>query len=116
MINPYAAVQNISMALSGTDFESYVNFQQEAEGYRYQLAQAMNNLQMKFISNKKPGPDDKPYTISHEHWKELPDFKAQPRGIGVALRHEVDSILALLLWCVASVTFIIRLSKKAKAI
>jgi ABC-2 type transport system permease protein len=115
-INPYAAIRNISMALSGTDFESYVAFQQEAEEYRYQLAQAMNELQMKFISNQKLGPDEKPYTISHEHWKELPDFKPKNPGIGVALRHAGTSILALLLWGALSIVFIILLSRKAKAI
>jgi ABC-2 type transport system permease protein len=115
-INPYAAIRNISMALSGTDFESYVAFQQEAEEYRYQLAQAMNELQMKFISNQKLGPDDKPYTISHEHWKALPDFKPQQATIGTALRHEAGSVLALVMWSILSVLFLIRLSKKAKAV
>jgi ABC-2 type transport system permease protein len=115
-INPYAAVRNISMALSATDFESYVAFQQEAEDYRYRLAQTMNELQMKFISNEKLSPDDKPYTISHEHWKRFPDFKARHPSIGAALRHEVGSILALLLWGALSIVFIIVLSGKAKAI
>lgn len=115
-INPYAAVRNISMALSATDFESYVAFQQEAEDYRYRLAQTMNELQMKFISNEKLGADDKPYTISHEHWKRFPDFKPRHPGIGAALRHEVGSILALLLWGALSIVFIIVLSGKAKAI
>jgi len=115
-INPYAAVRNISMALSGTDFESYVVFQQEAERYRYQLAQAMNELQMKYISNKKTGPDDKPYAISHEHWKEIPDFKPQYPTTGIALKHVAGSMLALLLWGILSIALLIRLSKKAKAI
>jgi ABC-2 type transport system permease protein len=115
-INPYAAIRNISMALSGTDFESYVSFQQEAESYRYQLAQAMNELQMKFISNEKPGPNDKPYIISQKHWKEFPDFKPQHQSIGAALRNELGSILSLALWTIVSVALIIRLSKKAKAI
>ena len=115
-INPCAAVRNISMALSGTDFESYVMFQQEAERYRYELAQAMNELQMKFISNRKLGADDKPYTISREHWKDVPDFKPQHPGIRDALRHQAGSILALVLWSVLTVAFILFLSKKAKAI
>jgi ABC-2 type transport system permease protein len=115
-INPYAAVRNISMALSGTDFESYVAFQQEAERYRYQLAQTMNELQMKFISNEKLGPNDKPYTISHEHWKEIPDFRPQHLSIDTALGNELSSMLSLVFWTVLSIALIIRLSKKAKAI
>jgi ABC-2 type transport system permease protein len=104
------------MALCATDFESYVGFQQQAERYRYQLAQAMNELQMKYISNRKPGPEDKPYTISHNHWKEIPDFTPQQASIGIALIHEAGSMLALLLWSILSVILLIRLSKKAKAV
>lgn len=115
-INPYIAVKNISMALAGTDFESYINFQKQAESYRYQLAQEMNELQMELISNEAPGPDDEPHVISSDHWKEFPDFKYQFISIGTALRSEWNSIIALFLWSVASVGFIFYLSKKAKAI
>jgi ABC-2 type transport system permease protein len=114
--NPYQAIRNISMSLAGTDFESYVTFQQEAEDYRYQLAQTMNELQMKLISNKKPGPNDKPYTISQDHWKSLPDFKPQFHGIGTALRSEAWALISLLGWSVLSILLIGRVAKKAKAI
>ncbi len=116
LINPYVAVKNISMALSGTDFESYTAFQKQAEAYRYQLAQEMNELQMELISNKKLGPDDEPYTISREYWKKFPDFKYQFISISAALRSELWSIIALVVWSIASFGFILYLSKKAKAI
>lgn len=115
-VNPYAAIRNISMAFSGTDFESYVCFQKQAEAYRYQLAQKMNALQMEYISNVKLGPDDKPYTISHEHWKGLPDFKHQFITTRAVLRNEAWSIVALFAWSVGSFALIIKLSKKAKTI
>lgn len=115
-VDPYIAVKNISMALSGTDFESYIHFQKQAEAYRYQLAQEMNELQMELISNEKPAPDDKPHTISQEYWKKFPDFKYRFISIGTALRSEWGSILALVGWGAASVGLIIYLSKKAKAI
>ncbi len=73
-INPYVAVKRLSVALSGTDFDSYAAFQQQAEDYRYHLAQEMNELQMEFISNTRPGPDDQPQLISRDHWEEFPDF------------------------------------------
>jgi ABC-2 type transport system permease protein len=114
--NPYQAIRNISMALAGTDFESYVIFQKDAEEYRYQLAQTMNELQMELISNKKPGPSDKPYTISQDHWKDFPDFKQQFSSIGMALRHEIWSLISLLGWSALSLLFIHRIAKKAKAI
>jgi len=53
LINPYIAIKNLSMAICGTDFESYTNFQKQSEKYRYALAQKMNELQIKYISPKK---------------------------------------------------------------
>jgi ABC-2 type transport system permease protein len=115
-VNPYAAIRNISMAFSGTDFESYASFQEQAETYRYQLAQAMNELQMEYISNAKPGPDDKPHTISREHWKAFPDFNYHFLTTGTVVRKEAWSIMALLIWSIVCVVLIFNLSKKAKAI
>lgn len=112
IFNPYQAIRNISMAVTATDFESYVAFQKEAEDYRYKLAQKMNELQMKFISNRKPGPN----VISRDHWKEFPDFEPKFNGIGVALRAELWSVASLLTWCIISLLLIRGISKKAKAI
>lgn len=116
LVNPFTAIRNLSMALSGTDVESYKLFQGEAEAYRYTMAQEMNALQMALISNRKPGPQDKPLAISHDHWKELPDFKPQGIAIGASLRGAWFSAMALLLWSVGCCWWVGRLSKTLKAI
>ncbi|MBL0884473.1 MAG: DUF3526 domain-containing protein, partial [Chitinophagaceae bacterium] len=41
-VNPFIAIRNLSMSLTGTDFDAYTDFQKQAETYRYQLAQRMN--------------------------------------------------------------------------
>ncbi len=115
-INPYVAVKSISMALSGTDFESYAAFERQAEAYRYQMAQQMNELQMEFISNTQSGAGDQPQTISQDHWKAFPDFQHHFVTTRSALRNETLSIMALLTWSIASVGLVFYLSKKAKAI
>lgn len=115
-INPFIAIRNISMALSGTDFESYKIFQDEAEAYRYFIAQKMNELQMEFISNRTPGPDDEPHQISRDHWKNVPDFELRATDIVRALKQESLSIVALLIWCAALSWLVNRLSKTLKAI
>jgi ABC-2 type transport system permease protein len=116
LFNPYQSIRNISMALAGTDFESYVAFQKDAEDYRYQLAQTMNELQMELISNKKPGPTDEPHSISRAHWKNFPDFKQRFSSIGTALHSETWSLISLLGWSALSVLLINRVAKKTKAI
>ncbi len=115
-INPYMAIKNLSMALSGTDFNSYVNFQNQAEDYRYHLAQNMNELQIKLISNKKPGKNEKNPSISKNYWKQLPDFQYQPIQQTSILQNEILSIGALLFWLLALVVLVNILSKKLKAI
>lgn len=115
-INPFAALRNFSMAISGTDFNSYARFQQQAEDYRYRLAQHMNDLQIKLISNKKLSDHDKPYSISQEHWKAFPDFEYKTLRWKNVLINERLSLAALLLWMALLSAVVIILSKKLKAI
>ncbi|HEY1193604.1 DUF3526 domain-containing protein [Flavobacterium sp.] len=115
-LNPYIAIKNLSMGLSNTDYESYIDFQKQAEDYRYAMAQKMNALQIKYISNKKPGPNDKPLTIGKEHWADVEEFHYEPKEIGTVLKNEIISIISILLW-IALLLILIRIaSQKLKAI
>jgi ABC-2 type transport system permease protein len=115
-VNPFMAVKYFSMAITGTDYHSYVRFQDQAEQYRYELAQRMNELQMKYISNKKPGPDDKPYTISNHHWAALPEFKYQPPSLSTVIRQESISLAAFAAWFVLLLVVTRLLSKQLKVV
>lgn len=114
-INPFAAIKNLSMAMSGTDFESYVSFGAQAEQFRYQLAQHMNELQIKLVSNKKLAPTDKPYTISRAYWKAFPDFEYRRLTGAEAAGTELLSLAALLCWAALLAGAVNILSKKLKA-
>lgn len=115
-INPFAAIRNFSMALCRTDFHSYVNFQLQAEDYRYRLAQHMNDLQIKLISNKKLSETDKPYSISREYWKAFPDFTYQAVSQKQVVKSEWLSIAAFIFWLLLFAVIIHLLSKKIKAV
>ena len=114
--NPYIAIKNISMALSNTDYDSYIDFQKQAETYRYEMAQKMNGLQIKYISNKKEKPTDKPYAIDKKHWEELGDFHFEPKGILSVLKNEIISIISIILWIVLLFIAIKIATKNLKAI
>ena len=117
VINPYMAVKNLSMALSGTDFDAYVDFQDQAEKYRYELAQKMNELQMEYISpTKVSGSDGKTHVVGKENWSEMPDFHHRFFSFGKAVKNELLSLISLVLWCLAAVWYISYLSKKAKSV
>jgi ABC-2 type transport system permease protein len=111
-VNPFAAVRNLSMALAGTDFESYKQFNRQAEMYRYNLAQTMNEIQMKYISNKKPTTHEKPHTVSRTHWRELSDFRFVFGSFGAALKHEIPAFLALIVWALALIFLVSYVTKK----
>ncbi|WP_276380334.1 DUF3526 domain-containing protein [Flavobacterium sp. H4147] len=115
-LNPYIAMKNISMGLSNTDYDSYVDFQKQAEIYRYNMAQKMNALQVKYISNKKPGPNDKPLTIGKEHWADVEEFHYEPKGITEVLKTEILSIISIVLWIIILFVLIRFASKNLKAV
>jgi len=115
-LNPYIAMKNLSMGLSNTDYDSYIDFQKQAEKYRYIMAQKMNALQVKYISNKKPGPNDKPLIIGKEHWADLEEFHYEPKSISEVLKTEIVSIVSILLWIILLFVLIRIAAKNLKAI
>ncbi len=116
VLNPFTAIKNISMAFSGTNFNGYIDFQQQAETYRYELAQEMNELQMKYISSKVNSSEGKKNVVGHEHWEEFPDFKHQMQPFSNAWNTASFSIFSLLAWVLLSFLGMGYLSNKAKAV
>lgn len=114
--NPYIAMKNLSMGLSNTDYDSYIDFQKQAEEYRYTMAQKMNALQVKYISNKKPGKNDKPLTINKEHWADVAEFHYEPKGISAVLKSEIVSVISIFLWIILLFVLIRIAAKNLKAI
>ncbi len=112
-VNPYSAIKNLSMAFSGTDFQSFLHFKDKAEAYRFNLAQEMNRLQMELIPNKgKEGPN----TISNDYWKQFPPFEYHFLSISDVFKNELISLIALLLWSFLAVFGLLKLSTNLKAI
>lgn len=115
-LNPYLAIRNLSMALSGTDFSGYVDFQQQAEAYRYGMAQKMNELQMHLINANATGPTDGPAIIDRHHWADLPDFQYQSQPVSAVLGGEWLSMAAFGFWLVLLTFFIRRAAARLTAV
>ncbi|MGB3800393.1 MAG: DUF3526 domain-containing protein [Lewinella sp.] len=98
LINPYIAIKYASMALAGSDFLAYRSFQEQAEGYRYDLAQAMNTLQVEHVSNHIATSADASAALSSQHWADFRDFDPHPVSLAGTLRAEWLSLLAVCLW------------------
>ncbi len=115
-VNPFTAVKNLSMALTGTDFASYAAFQRQAESYRFLMAQKMNDLQIKYVSNHTTTSADKHSRVDKKMWKSIPDFRFEPLTIAETLQAELNSLIALFGWVIILFSFIHVLSKSLKAI
>jgi len=98
--NPYFAIRYASMALAGTDFRAYRSFKDQAEDYRYELAQTMNELQMEFISNNVASSADKGAVLDQQHWHDFPDFRPGPLPLADSIQSAGQALLALILWVV----------------
>lgn len=110
-LNPYLALKEVSMILTASDYSTYTDFQNQAEQYRYGLAQKMNQLQIEHISNEKPGEHDKPHMISRNNWASQKDFSYQFTKIGDAVAHNPIAFAALFFWLMISI-FGIQISVK----
>ncbi|MFS4469365.1 ABC transporter permease [Maribacter sp. 2210JD10-5] len=116
VLNPFVAVKNISMAFTGTDFKGYVDFQDQAETYRYQLAQEMNELQIEYIGAGVKNSEGKVNVVEHEHWEEFPDFEHRMQPLQSSVKEASLGIFSLLGWVLFSFLGLGYLSKKAKAL
>jgi len=115
-VNPYLSIKQLSMAFSQTDFDTYTNFQQQSEIYRYDLAQEMNALQIKLIPNKKLANTAKSYSIDKRYWSTFKDFAYQKPALKTVLRNQVLALCSLLFWIIIMSLLIITTSKKFKAV
>ena len=116
IVNPMVAVKQVSMALAGSDYTTYDDFRAQTEAYRYKLAQTMNNLQIKFISNVRGKRiQGKPDILSKSHWSQFPDFNYRFLSFSQSLAQEYFSLIALLVWLLG-LGLLVNYSKNLKVI
>lgn len=116
LLNPYLSLKQLSMALTASDFNTFIDFQNQAEAYRYQLAQKMNKLQIDKISNISPGENGKPLSISRSNWAEQPDFNYHFHTVGNMTTEQFFPLASLSLWLLITVGLLQYISKWIKTI
>lgn len=113
-LDPFMMVRNNSMALAGSDFESYVHFQKQAEAYRYSLAQQMNQLQTNYVGNKIPKEGSHALHIDNDHFRAFPDFDYSFLPLRRSMNGEVVSLAALFFWLSVSSMSLLYVSRTFK--
>ncbi len=95
-INPFTAVSNISMSLSGTDDYHHFDFLQKAEDYRRIIIKKMNDEQA--YGGSKTGDWD--WAVDAGFWEKIEDFYYAQPAAQWSLQHNTIEITALLLWLI----------------
>lgn len=98
LANPYLALKHLSMALAGTDYAAFTQFQRDTETFRYGLAQTLNDLQIQYISNMVSGSADKNAVIDRRFWEAMPDFEQGFPHLRDVFGREMMSWLAVVMW------------------
>lgn len=102
-LNPYLAIRTLSMALAGSDLAHYADFQWQAETFRFEMVQQLNQLHLTEIKFD----NDRNQRVHKERWQDFPAFTFRPQTIGWALQQHWLSVASLLGWSVLLI-FIIR--------
>ncbi|REA59669.1 ABC transporter permease [Dyadobacter luteus] len=108
LIDPYLGIRNISMNLSGTDFETFTEFQKQTEKYRFDKTKKINEIHLTQIRFK----NDRDQKVSSKNWQEQADFRFQPVSVQTNLLNSLLSLGALLFWIVAGVGALKYISSK----
>lgn len=108
VLNPFAALRNLSMGVSGTDIYHHFDFVTKAEDYRRSIIKTMND-EMAYGGSKTGDWD---WTVESDYWEKIPDFKYEQPSIAWALRKYRWELVGILFWLCLSV-ILIQLSGKA---
>jgi ABC-2 type transport system permease protein len=116
-VDPYLAMREISMALAGSDADTFEDFYWQAEEYRLSLVQKLNELHTREVAyhrdvyvRPESGPPSRE-RISRELFRSLPTFEYRRPGIERAISRHAGAYAALLLF-IPLMTWAARFSSK----
>lgn len=108
-IDPYLAVRISSMSLSAADMHHYVDFQQEAEQYRYNMVQGLNDIHAHQIDARQNSTQ----RVSNKNWQRQAAFSYQPKTTGWSIRRQWLPLVACAWWLLAGILLINIVSKRS---
>lgn len=106
--DPYLSIRNLSMNLSGTDFDTFTEFQKQTEKYRFEKTRKLNEIHLTQIKFK----DDNKQKVSAKNWQQQPDFAFRPVPVAANLAAGAFSLAALLVWIAGGFAVLIYVSSK----
>jgi ABC-2 type transport system permease protein len=119
-VSPYVAMRNLSMALAGVDFSHAIDFERQAEEYRFGLIQYLNELhtnQVAFAQDRYTGAGENGAPtrerISHEHWQSAPAAEYRAPTLRSAIGQQPLSVAALVWWIAGMTIAVIGVTRRS---
>lgn len=104
LLSPSLAFRHLSTAAAGTDLRAQLVFQREAESFRYQFVQQLNQLHRDLV----PFNGDRDTRLSADHWKAFADFRPTSPTFAESFADTVPLWLALLAWALLPIALLTR--------
>ncbi len=109
LLSPYIAMRTLSAGLCGTDFAHHRHFTEYAESWRKALVAQLDKA---FAENA--GVEGYDYRAGPELWNQAPPFSYATPGPAFALRSNLSSILALLIWLGLALGLALRSARRVR--
>ncbi|MDI9337564.1 MAG: DUF3526 domain-containing protein [Alphaproteobacteria bacterium] len=101
LIDPFITVRNFSMSLAGTDYKTALEFQRQAEQYRYNMVEKLQNHMRDY---SKTG--DWEIKVNENFFAKIPEFKFKKFSINDTITQNWLSIISLFVWIQLCIRFI----------
>lgn len=108
LVNPYLAIRHFSMTAAGSDFAAYENFQWQAEEFRFDMIQKLNDLH----THKIKAENDRGQKVSRAIWEEFPKFDFREPTVFESLSRQMPAIVSIVFWLIVAVSAISFLPRK----
>jgi ABC-2 type transport system permease protein len=109
MADPYVAMRTVSMALAGVDVAHAIDFERQAEDYRFTLVQELNALHTHAVTHAKDrydggveGGAPSRHRIDRAHFARISTFDYRRPSTGWAASRQPFGLAALVLWLAGS--------------
>lgn len=112
LVNPYLAIQHLSMMLCATDIHTFYHFEDEVEEYRRELVRKMNQ---DMAENSEYGKFYG-YKAGSDLWEEIGDFTYQAPGAKKLLSHYWMEVMSIVAWLMLVLMLLINANRKMKPI
>ena len=109
IVNPFAALQSLSMGAAGTDMFHHLNFLRQAETYRRYFIKTLNDEYA--FGGAKTG--ERGWKADTAFFQSVRDFTYQPPPLPLLISKYALDLLALLGWLIASTVALFAASRGA---